>query len=219
MKSHMTPGSPRPEKSQPKSGSSSSSEPAGPEVETAVSRSQDDHIWYPGRFGYALAKVLTEARSLGGSKLNRKGTGWNTDGTSWSMEGGEVASGTKHTVISGTRLTLSRSFARALASLARLGLARCGEATLVVVSGMRTTPDMSPGGVPASSTRSGSTADKVPPPVWPRLPRLRLLWRGGWRGRPECSSSAAEGCRHRVRRRRARRLSSLSCCDGRSTMS
>jgi hypothetical protein len=56
---------------------------AGPEVETAVSRSQVDHIWYPGRFGYALAKALTVAGSLGGSKLNRKGTGWNTDGTSW----------------------------------------------------------------------------------------------------------------------------------------
>jgi hypothetical protein len=31
-------------KSQPKSESSSSSEPAGPEVETTVSRSQDEHI-------------------------------------------------------------------------------------------------------------------------------------------------------------------------------
>jgi hypothetical protein len=178
----MAPGSPRPEKSQPKSGWSSSSEPAGLEVETAVNRSQVDHIWYPGRSGYALAKVLTKAGSLGGSKLNLKGTGWNTDGTSWSMDGGEVVSGTEHTVISGTRLTPSRSFARVLASLVRLGLARCREATLVVVSGARTTPDMSPEGVPASLTRSGSTADKVPPPAWPRLPRLRLLRRGGWRG-------------------------------------
>jgi hypothetical protein len=86
------------------------------------------------------------------------------DGTSWSMDGGEVASGTERTVILGTKLTPNRSFARVLASLARLGLARCGEATLVVVSGARTTPDMSPGGVPASSTRSGPTVDKVPPP-------------------------------------------------------
>jgi hypothetical protein len=215
----MAPGSPRPEKSQPKSGSSSSSEPTGPEVETAVNRSQVDHIWYPRRSGYALAKALTEAGLLGGSKLNRKGKGWNKDGTSWSMNGGEVASGTECTVISGTRLTPSRSFARVLASSVRLGLARCGEATLVVVSGARTTPDMSPGGVPASSTRSGSTADNVPPSVWPRLPRLHLLRRGGWRGRPECSSSVAEGCRRRVRRRRASRLSLSSCCDGRSTMS
>jgi hypothetical protein len=49
---------------------------------------------------------------------------------------------------------------------------------------------MSPAGVPASSTRSGPTADEVPPPAWPRLPRLLLLQRGGWRGKPECSSSA-----------------------------
>jgi hypothetical protein len=38
-------------------GSSSSSEPVGPEVEAAVNRSQDDHIWYPGRSGYALVKA------------------------------------------------------------------------------------------------------------------------------------------------------------------
>jgi hypothetical protein len=69
------------EKSQLKSESSSSSEPAGLEVETAVSRSQADHIWYPGRSGYALAKVLAEVGSLGGSKLNLKGIGWKTDGT------------------------------------------------------------------------------------------------------------------------------------------
>jgi hypothetical protein len=119
------------------SGSSSSSEPAGPEVETAVSRSQDDHIWYPGRSGYALTKALTEARSLGGSKLNLKGTGWKTDGTSWLMDGGEVASRTECTVISGTRLTPNKSFTRVLASSVRLGLARCWEATPVVVSGAR----------------------------------------------------------------------------------
>jgi hypothetical protein len=47
-----------------------------------VSRTQVDHIWYPGRLGYALAKALTEAGSLGGSKLNLKGTGWKTDDTS-----------------------------------------------------------------------------------------------------------------------------------------
>jgi hypothetical protein len=71
-----------PEKSQPESGSSSSSEPEGPLVETAVNLSQVDHIWYPGRFGYAFMKASTEAGSLGGSKLNLKGTGWETDGTS-----------------------------------------------------------------------------------------------------------------------------------------
>jgi hypothetical protein len=61
---------------------SSSSEPAGPKVETTVSRSQVDHMWYPGRFGYAITKALTIAGSLGGLKLNRKGMGWKTDGTS-----------------------------------------------------------------------------------------------------------------------------------------
>jgi hypothetical protein len=60
------------------------------------------------------------------------------------MDGGEVASGTECTVISGTRLTPSKSFARVLASSVRLGLACCGETTSVVVSGARTTPDMSP---------------------------------------------------------------------------
>jgi hypothetical protein len=79
------------------------------------------------------------------------------------MDGDEVASGTDYTVISGTKLTPSKSFASVLASSVRLGLARCGETTLVVVSGARTTPDMSPAGVPASSTRS--TADEVPPPA------------------------------------------------------
>jgi hypothetical protein len=112
----MTLGSLSPKKSQPKSESSSSSEPASPEVETAVSRSQDDHIWYPGKSGYAFTKALTEVGSHGGSKLNLKGIGWKTDGTSWSMDGGEVASGTDYTVISGTRLTPSKSFARVLAS-------------------------------------------------------------------------------------------------------
>jgi hypothetical protein len=57
-----------------------------------VSRSQVDHIWYPGRSGYALTKALTEVGSLGGSKLNLKGTRWKTDGTSWLVGGGEVAS-------------------------------------------------------------------------------------------------------------------------------
>jgi hypothetical protein len=165
MKSRMALGSRSPEKSQPKSGPSSSSEPASPEVETAVSRSQVDHIWCPRGLGYALAKAFTKAGSLGGSKLNLKGTGWKTDGTFWSMDGGEVSSGTDCTVISGTRLTPSKSFARVLASSVRLGLARCGEATPFVVSGARTTPDMSPAGVPASLIRSGPTADEVPPPA------------------------------------------------------
>jgi hypothetical protein len=88
-----------------------------------------------------------------------------TDVTSWLMDGGEVASGTECTVISGTWLTPNKSFARVLASSVRLGLAHCWEATPVIVSGARTTPDMSPAGVPASSTRSGPIADEVPPPA------------------------------------------------------
>jgi hypothetical protein len=58
-----------------------------------------------------------------------------------------------------------------------------------------------PARVPTSSTRL--TADEVPPPAWPWLPRLFLLRRGGWRGKPGCSSFATGGRRRRVRRRRA----------------
>jgi hypothetical protein len=133
-------------------------------------------------------KALTEAGSLGGSKLNLKGIGWKTDGTSRSMDGDEVASGTDYTVISGTRLMPSRPSASALASSVRLVLACCGEMSLVVVSSARSTPDVSPAGAPTSSTRS--TADEVPPPAWPRLPRLLLLWRGRRRDKPGCCSSA-----------------------------
>jgi hypothetical protein len=121
-------------------------------------------------------KASTEAGSLGGSKLNLKGTGQKTDGTSRSMDGDEVVSGTDCTVISGMRLTPSKSFASVLASSVRLGLACCGETAFVVVSGARSTPDVSPAGAPASSTRS--TANEVSPPAWPWLPRLLLLRRG-----------------------------------------
>jgi hypothetical protein len=107
------------------------------------------------------------------------------------MGGDEVASGTDCTVISGTRLTPSRPFASVLASSVRLGLACCGETTLVVVSGTRSTPDVSPAGVPTSLTRS--TADEVPPPTWPRLPRLLLLRRGRRWDKPGCCSSTIGG--------------------------
>jgi hypothetical protein len=136
-----------------------------------------------------------------------------------SVDGDEAASGTDCTIISGTRLMPSKSSTRVLASSVRLGLACCGETTLAVVSSARSTPDMSPAGVLASSTRS--TADEVPPPAWPRLPRLLLLRRGRQRDKPGCCSSATGGRRRRVRRRRAGRRSSLSLprCGGRSTMS
>jgi hypothetical protein len=146
-------------------------------------------------------KASTEAGSLGESKLNLKGMGWKTDGTSRSMDGDEVVSGTDYTVISGTRLTPSRPFASVLASSVRLGLACCGETAPVFVSDARSTPNVSPAGAPASSTRS--TADEVSPPAWPWLPRLLLLQRGRRRDKPECCSSAMEGKRRRVRRRRA----------------
>jgi hypothetical protein len=126
------------------------------------------------------------------------------------MDGDEVASGTDCTVILGTRLTPSKPFARVLASSVRLGLECCGETTLIVVSGARTTPDMSPAGVLALSTCS--TTDEMPPPAWPRLPRLLLLRRGRWRDKPGwCSSATGEdvvefaaagraaGCRCRYR--------------------
>jgi hypothetical protein len=64
------------------------------------------------------------------------------------MDGDEVTSGTDCTVISGTRLTPNKPFASVLVSSVRLGLAHCRETTSVVVSGERTTPDMSPAGVP-----------------------------------------------------------------------
>jgi hypothetical protein len=144
-------------------------------------------------------KALTESGSLGGSKLNLKGTGWKTDGTSRSMDGDKVASGTDCTVISGTKLMPSRPFASVLASSVCLELTCCGETTLVIVSGARSTPDVSPAGAPALSTRL--TANEVPPPAWPRLPRLLLLRRGRRWDKPGCCSSAMGGRRRRVRRR------------------
>jgi hypothetical protein len=110
------------------------------------------------------------------SKLNLKGMGWETDGTSRSTGGDEAASGTDCNVVLGTRLTPNKSFASVLASFIFLELACCGETTLVFVSDARSTPDVSPVGAPAPSTRS--TADEVPPPAWPCLPRLLLRQRG-----------------------------------------
>jgi hypothetical protein len=130
------------------------------------------------------------------------------------MDGGEVASGMECVVISGARLMSDKSLARVPASSVCLGLAHCWEATPVVVSGARITPDMSPAGVPASSARSSSTADEVPPLAWPQLLRLLLLQRGGWRGKPGCSSSATGRCRRRVRLRRASRRPLLLSCYG-----
>jgi hypothetical protein len=159
---------------------------------------RDDRQSVPGRPHMVPRKV----RICLYESAHRSGIAWwKTDGTSRSMDGDEVTSGTDCTVMSGTRLTPSRPFASVLASSVRLGLACCWETTLVVVSGTRSAPDVSPAGVPASSTRS--TADEVPPPAWPRLPRLLLLRRGRRRDKPGCCSSAMGGRRRQVRRRRA----------------
>ena len=193
MKSRMALGLPSPKKSQQNSGSSSSSEPEGPQVETAVSRSQGDRIRYPGGFEHAFIKASTKAGSLGGSQLDPKGTRWGPVGTSWSTGGDEVASGADCTVVLGTRVTPSKSLASVLASFVRLELACCGETTLVFVSDARLMPDVSPVGAPAPPTRS--TADEVPPPAWPWLLRLLLRRRGRRRDKPECCSSATWGRR------------------------
>jgi hypothetical protein len=164
-------------------------------------------------------RASTKAKSLGGSRLNPKGTRWESVGTSWSTGGDEVTSGADCTVVSGTRVTPSKSFASVLASSVRLELACCGETALVFVSDARSMPDVSPVGAPAPSTRS--TADEVPPPAWPWLPRLLLRRRGRRRDKPECCSSATWGRRRRFRHRRAgcQPPLSLSRGGGRSIMS
>jgi hypothetical protein len=164
-------------------------------------------------------RVSTEAKSLGGSRLNLKGTRWESVGTSWSTGGDEVVSGTDYTVVSGTRVTPSKSFASVPASSVCLELACCEETALVFVSDAKSMPDVSPVGAPTPSTRS--TADEVPPPAWPWLPRLLLRWRGRRRDKPESCSSATWGrcCRFRRRRAGCWPPLSLSRGGGRSIMS
>jgi hypothetical protein len=164
-------------------------------------------------------RASTEAKSLGGSRLNPKGTRWESVSTSWSTGGDEVASGADYTVVSGTRVTPSKSFASVLASSVCLELACCGETALVFVSDARSMPDVPPVGASAPSTRS--TADEMPPPAWPWLPRLLLRRRGRGRDKLECRSSATWGRRRRFRRRRVdcRPPLSLSRGGGRSIMS
>jgi hypothetical protein len=91
-------------------------------------------------------KASTKAKSLGWSRLNPKGTRWESVGTSWSTGGDEVTSGVDRTVVSGTRVTPSKSFASVLASSVRLELACCGETALVFVSDARSMPGVSPVG-------------------------------------------------------------------------
>jgi hypothetical protein len=164
-------------------------------------------------------RASTKAKSLGGSRLNPKGTRWESVGTSWSTGGDEVASGADYTVVSGTRVTPSKSFASVLASSVRLEVARCGETALIFVSDARSMPDVPPAGAPTPSTRS--TVDEMPPPGWPWLPRLLLRRWGRGRDKLECRSSATWGRRRRFRRRWAdcRPPLSLSHGGGRSIMS
>jgi hypothetical protein len=107
--------------------------------------------------------------------------------------GGIVAGVERDEFVSGTRVMPSKSFASVLASSVRLELACCGETALVFVSDARSTPNVSPVGAPAPSTRS--TADEVPPPAWPWLPRLLLRRRGRRQDKPGCCSSATWGRR------------------------
>jgi hypothetical protein len=90
--------------------------------------------------------VLIEAESLGGSRPNPKDTGWESVGTFRSTVGDEVVSRTDCTVVSGTRVTPSKSFVSVLASCVCLRLACCGEAVLVFVSDARSVGDRYPPG-------------------------------------------------------------------------
>ena len=157
-------------------------------------------------------RAPAKSRSFGGWRPSRNDARWELVVTFWSTRSDVVTSGTGCTVVSGTRATSCRLSASVLASSVRLELACCGETTLVFVSDARSTPDVSPVGAPALSTRS--TADEVPPPAWPWLPRLLLCRRGRGRGELECCTSTTRGRRRRFRRRRAGCRSPLSLSHG-----
>ena len=144
-------------------------------------------------------RASTKAKSLGGLRLNPEGVRWELVGTSWSTGGDEVTSGVDCTAVSSTRVTPSKSLVSVLASSVCLGLACCRETVLVFVSDTRSMPDVPPVGAPVPSTRS--TADEMPPPAWPWLPRLLLRQRGRGRDKPECCASTTWGRRRRFHRR------------------
>jgi hypothetical protein len=164
-------------------------------------------------------RMSTEAKLLGGSRPNPKGARWESVGTFWSTGGDEVTSGTDCTIVSGTRVTPGKSFASVLASSVCLRLVCCGVTALVFVSDARPMLDALSVGAPEPSTRS--TADEVPPPAWPWLPRLLLRQRGRGRDKPECRPSTTWGRCRRFPRRRAgcRPPLSLSRGEGRSIIS
>jgi hypothetical protein len=101
---------------------------------------------------------------------------WESVGTSWSTGGDEVASGADCTVVSGTRVTPSKSFATVLASFVCFGLACCGEMALVFVSDARSKTDVSPDGAPTSSTYSAMVAPPPPPSAGEVTGQTRMLF-------------------------------------------
>jgi hypothetical protein len=115
-------------------------------------------------------RASTKAKLPGGLRLDPKGVRWASVGTSWSTGGDKVTSGADYTIVSGTRVTPSRSFASVLASSVCLGLACCGETALVFVSDARSMPDVPPvgaGAVDSLDNRRGAAsclALVAPPP-------------------------------------------------------
>jgi hypothetical protein len=111
---------------------------------------------------------------------------WESVGTSWSTGGDEVKSGTDCTVVSGTRVTPSKSFASVLASSVCLGLVCCGETAPVFVSDARSMPDVPPrwgaGAVDSLDSRRGAAsclalvAPPPPPSAGEGTGRARMLF-------------------------------------------
>jgi hypothetical protein len=107
------------------------------------------------------------------------------------MDGGEVASGTDCTIISGMRLTPSKPFASVFASTVCLGLARCGEndirRCLRCEDNARHVPHWGAGVVDSLDSRRGAayylaTVAPSPPPAARRVAGktwMLLLHHGG----------------------------------------
>jgi hypothetical protein len=114
-------------------------------------------------------RASTEAKSLDGSRLNPKGTRWESVGTSRSTGGDEVASVADCTVVSGTRVTPSKSLASVLASFVCSELACCRETTLVRKVDARHVPRWGAGAVDSLDSRRGAASclalvAPLPPP-------------------------------------------------------
>jgi hypothetical protein len=164
-------------------------------------------------------KALTEAGSLGGSKLNLKGTGWKTDGTSRLMDGDEVASGTDCTVISGTRLTPSKPSASVLASSVRLGWHVAGKRRSSSSQARGQRPTCPPLGCQRRRLARQPTRCRLLPGHG--CPASSSCGEEGDGTNPNAALPPRGGRHRRVCRRRAIRRPSLPLprCGGRSTMS